>query len=121
MLMVMIAALALQGTGPGPVTASQISSAKAALNAQLLDYQSARFRDVRGTGAALCGFVNAKNRMGAYTGWSRFVWLTVTENHRLLIEDTEGENDIMLDAFCGEDGLRNEGRDYSEQMTGRGG
>lgn len=120
MLMVMIAALALQGTGPGPVAPSQIAGAKQALDAQLLDYPSARFRDVRGTEAALCGFVNAKNRVGAYTGWSRFAWLTVTDNHRLLIDDAEGTNDIMLDAFCGEDGLRNQGRDYSEQMTGRG-
>nr|WP_314136946.1 hypothetical protein [uncultured Brevundimonas sp.] len=74
-LVVMAAMAALQGSRPGPVTAAQITDARRALDARLFDYPSARFRDVRGTGFALCGFVNAKNRYGAYSGWKRFAWL----------------------------------------------
>lgn len=120
-VMMMAAAAAMQGSGPGPVTPRQVEGAKAALDARLLDYPSARFRDVRGTGLALCGFVNAKNRMGAFTGWTRFAWVTSAEPFELYIDDPDGKDDVMLDAFCGEDGLRNQGRDYSDQMTRRGG
>lgn len=79
-------------------------------DSRLLDYPSARFRDVRVTinasvegerGAYLCGFVNAKNRMGAYTGWQQFM---VSGTDLLL----EGETlaDILLPSTCGTSALQ---------------
>jgi hypothetical protein len=48
--------------------------AKSAMEAYLFDPFSARFRNLRtGRGGALCGEVNAKNRMGAYVGFKDFV------------------------------------------------
>lgn len=54
--------------------------ARSALDLQLNDAQSARFRDVRlvvspldGKTRLICGLVNAKNVAGAYVGWRRFV------------------------------------------------
>lgn len=41
----------------------------------LADPESARFRDVHVVRAAVCGQVNAKNRLGGYTGFSDFVYL----------------------------------------------
>lgn len=57
--------------------------AKAVLDEALLDYQTARFKNVRAVFHAdwrsrerdyyLCGEMNVRNRMGAYTGWREFV------------------------------------------------
>jgi hypothetical protein len=98
------------------VTATQVSNVerelpeiRARFNTELIDYPSARFRDVHvarnpvaeaergqpGTGY-LCGFVNSKNRMGGYVGWKKFmagagsVWL-------------EGDSvaDIVIGGSCG--------------------
>jgi hypothetical protein len=47
---------------------------KPAMDAYLFDPFSARYRELRvGRGGALCGQVNAKNRMGAYVGFKDFV------------------------------------------------
>ena len=48
---------------------------RAGLETQLLDYPTARFRNVRvqKSGDSLCGEVNSKNRMGAYSGWTPFL------------------------------------------------
>lgn len=121
MLMVVVAAVAaLQGSGPGPVTPGQIAEARSALDERLFDYPSARFRDVRGRDKVLCGFVNAKNRMGAYIGWTRFAYVSFSEDPSLYIEDSENASiDNFLDAFCGEDGLRNQGHDYSSELSYR--
>lgn len=48
------------------------------LDAQLRDYPSARFRDVRMAadgppGELVCGFVNSKTGSGGYTGWEPFM------------------------------------------------
>lgn len=46
------------------------------VRATLVDGESGRFRDIKGSldGADLyvCGYVNAKNRLGGYVGWRRF-------------------------------------------------
>jgi hypothetical protein len=48
--------------------------AKTAMEGYLFDPFSAKFRNLRaGRGGALCGEVNAKNRMGAYVGFKDFV------------------------------------------------
>lgn len=119
MLMVVMAAVAaLQA--PGPVTPNLLAGAKTALDERLLDYPSARFRDVRGDDKVLCGFVNAKNRMGAYTGWVRFGYVTFGTEPSLYIDSADDEGgDIMLDGFCGDDGLRYRGSDYSDRLTHR--
>lgn len=117
MILAAVAALVAQGSGPGPVTPKVLADAREAFNESLLDYPSARFRDARGNAFVLCGFVNAKNRMGAYTGWERFAWVAGSDDPRMLIDDSEGRHDILLDAFCGEDGLRMKGTDYSERLT----
>lgn len=78
------------------------------LDEQLIDYPSARFRDVfvsanpqaeaeGGTvGGYLCGFINSKNRMGGYTGWKRFL---ASEIGVYVEGDTMG--DILVPAACG--------------------
>lgn len=121
MLMVVAAVAALLQTPapppPGPVTDGIIRSARAALDERLLDYPSARFRDVHGNAMVVCGFVNAKNRMGAYTGWSRFAYVDLGSDPYLLVDDAEGSDDIMLDALCGDDGKRLTGADLSTRFA----
>lgn len=85
-----------------------------ALNRELIDYPAARFRDVRVTvnmsvaaprAAYLCGYVNARNRMGGYTGWSRFM-ATADEGGGLLVLASAGSaSDIVLSATCDPDNL----------------
>lgn len=115
------------------VTPAQISNQEAAagairrsLDAKLVDYPSARFRDVYvsrnpaaeaergGAGPGyLCGYVNSKNAMGGYVGWKRFmasadsVWI-------------EGDSvaAIVLDAACGP-GSANDGVDRSSWLVHR--
>ena len=120
MMMIAIVALAAvqaAGSAPGPVTSAHISDARRALDERLFDYPTARFRDVRGNGFVLCGLVNAKNRMGAYAGWKRFAWISGSDDPRLLSDEEAERDDVLLDAFCGEDGLQNQGRDYSREIT----
>jgi hypothetical protein len=51
-----------------------LASAKKVLASYLFDPFSAQYRRVRsGRGGAVCGQYNAKNRMGAYTGFKDFV------------------------------------------------
>jgi hypothetical protein len=77
MLMIVAATLALTGqassgqAGAAP-TPAQFSAARDALDGKLFDYPSARFREVRADHFRICGLVNGKNQMGAYTGWKTF-------------------------------------------------
>ena len=73
------------------------SDAHTLLDSQLVDYPSARFRNVRahysrrtlGGEHALtfCGEVNAKNTMGGYTGWAHFVLLPGDDPEFLIESD----------------------------------
>jgi hypothetical protein len=47
--------------------------ARLAAASLLIDPSSAIFLDVRRAGDAVCGELNARNRMGAYVGFSRFI------------------------------------------------
>jgi len=82
---------------------------RAQFDATLLDYPSARFREVRVTTnpvadaesgrkgpGYLCGFVNSKNRMGAYVGWQRFM-ATADD----LIIEGDPMFDGVIDGACG--------------------
>jgi hypothetical protein len=52
--------------------------AKRSVSEQLLDPTSAQFRNVQSRGDSVCGEVNAKNKIGAYVGFRRFVVDTAT-------------------------------------------
>lgn len=113
-----LAAATVQAATPlGPPTDAQFAAARRAFDEQLLDHTSARFRDVHGDAGAICGFVNAKNRMGAYTGWTRFV-VMFTSPPRLQIEAPDEEN-VFVDVLCKEDDARATGRDYADRLTHR--
>lgn len=67
--------------------ANKIREAQEAATKDLIDPFSAQFRNVRVARGGVCGEVNAKNRMGAYVGFTRFV----------AIEGTNGEWLAQLD------------------------
>ena len=60
-----------------PATPAQIELIRKAMEGQLKDSYSAKFKDVRfGSGSSsnvICGEVNAKNSYGAYTGYVAFM------------------------------------------------
>jgi len=91
-----IFAVVLMQVAPIP-SAAHFRAARAAFDRQMFDYQSARFADVRGNDAVLCGRVNGKNRLGAYAGWQPFAFVRLDSEPALYIDD-----DIMVDAFCGD-------------------
>lgn len=78
-----------------------IAVGKAEFNRAMLDYPSARFRDVRATvlhgqiKPIMCGFVNGKNRMGAYAGWTPFALSEVDGEAFLVMDDPK-----MVEIFC---------------------
>lgn len=122
MLMMMVLGAAMMADHPSPPSEADFAAARQALNERMIDYPSARFRDVRANEGAVCGFVNGKNRLGAYAGWQRFVFVLLGSDPTLHIDDdaqVDSADDIMLDAFCGEDGLRIESRDFSDRLTPR--
>lgn len=57
-------ALAACSVSPAPAQDARLDLVRAAL----LDPESARFTNVRDANGILCGFVNAKNTFGGYTG-----------------------------------------------------
>lgn len=103
-------AVAIGSTGHAEVTGPKakaeaeaaLPAARKALDDALLDYPSARFRDVRAIVAPkggltlFCGQVNAKTRAGGYGGWQpMLIWLG--ENPKVYL----GEGDkIVLEAAC---------------------
>lgn len=52
---------------------SNIDRAQEAAAYKLSDPDSAKFREVRENGEYICGEINGKNQMGAYSGYSQFV------------------------------------------------
>ena len=103
----------------GPITAEEVAAglalapdARDALDRKLNDYPSARFRDVYVTvngsvvghrGSYFCGLVNAKNRMGAYTGWTDFV---VSGSNVFILGD--GVLGSLVSDMCGSDDPRDD-------------
>lgn len=119
--MILIAALAAGGlqaaTPVGPPSAALLGAAKDALDRQMFDYPSARFRDVRGNAMVICGFVNGKNRMGAYGGWKRFAYTELANDPSLYVEGSDDVDDLMLNGFCGVDGRRMTGPDFTARIA----
>ncbi|MDB5696860.1 MAG: hypothetical protein JWN21_2403 [Sphingomonas bacterium] len=70
-----LVAVALAGCDQIPGTSTyKIAQAQQEAAKGLIDPSSAQFRSVRmGKDGDVCGEINAKNRMGAYVGYSRFV------------------------------------------------
>jgi len=60
--------------------AYQEAKAREAVARTLIDPDSARFRNVESRDGTVCGEVNGKNRMGAYTGYVRFYVATTNWN-----------------------------------------
>lgn len=126
--MIVAAFILLQTVSPTQVANVERSAplVREQLDAQLVDYPSARFRDVFVTANTiaeaesgkpgqgyLCGFVNSKNRMGGYVGWKRF----------MAFEDTvqiEGDSisDIVINSACGPRSV-NDGIDRSAWVQPR--
>lgn len=66
---------------PAPLTTSQVAQIEATIIYNLIDPESARFRNIRAVDVTtnsgktirrVCGEVNAKNSIGGYTGFSMF-------------------------------------------------
>lgn len=56
-----------------PVSPAERDAIEAAVKEKLRDPDSARFRDIKRTGDnSFCGWVNAKNGLGGYTGFAVF-------------------------------------------------
>ena len=86
------------------------TGAGAVIDATLLDYSSARFRNVRAVlhldwrswhrDFYICGEINSKNGMGGYTGWQSFV---VTEDKSGLprfFQQRELAGAVLTAAIC---------------------
>ena len=61
-------------TANRPVTAAEQKLAKAAFDEIAFDGPAARWRWEFARGTIVCGYVNGKNRIGAYTGWAPFIF-----------------------------------------------
>lgn len=67
----------------------------------LIDPDSALFRDVVLGQFAACGYVNAKNRLGGYIGWRRFMidrWTVSAPSPHFVFTDFENEP-LLSDFF----------------------
>lgn len=124
-----LALIALAAGQAAPITPAEVASgvagapaSRAALSWMLIDYPSARFREVYVTvngsvetgrrGAYLCGFLNSKNRAGGYSGWSAFVALGD------IVYLAEGRDADLVADMCGRDDPR-DSVDRSELLTAR--
>lgn len=102
----------IPGTSAYKIERAQEEAAKA-----LIDPSSAQFRSVRVSKDAVCGEINAKNRMGAYVGFSRFVASPTTTQSSGWLAQVDPQFDpadkASADEFCAS--LR--GNSYSSPST----
>lgn len=63
---------------------------------RLFDPESAQFRNVRGHGVAICGEVNAKNKLGGYVGYKQFHALPPVgkDDRWFVLIDDDDENGV---------------------------
>lgn len=120
LLMIVAAVAAIQDAEPRrvfqPATDQTFVQARQALDETLLDYTSARFRNVTAHELVVCGKVNSKNRMGAYVGWTDFAVSLAGDSPTA----RTGGDDIIVQALCNE---RNRPRsaDFSDRLTHQSG
>lgn len=104
-----LAALALTasataaGDYPRPLTQAERAVIMKKADEVLFDGPSARWQwpDKLNDKDSYCGFINAKNRMGGYTGWRPFYYGLGRFG---ILEDDEGKpssNRIMYELICG--------------------
>jgi hypothetical protein len=70
------AAPAITAEAARNATEAEIAAIRTALVKELVDPESAQFRDVKvaaDKAVTVCGLVNAKNRAGGYVGYHRFI------------------------------------------------
>lgn len=111
-----VAALAAQTLLSGPPIEDQFRWARDAFDRQMIDYPSARFRDVHADRRRICGYVNGKNRLGAYSGWKRFVVMGIEDAEAQI----EGDEDFpgAISMMCDEDPIPHD-QDYSGRLRHR--
>jgi hypothetical protein len=105
----LLAALAQAASGPIPVDMK--TTIQAALDRKLLDGASARYAwpSKRAPGS-YCGWVNAKNSYGAYTGWNIFLVVGGFNdgpkgNHKFqVVEVLLGGTDGIAEKMCAQEG-----------------
>lgn len=97
---VCIAALAL--TACGPSQEEQQAAAEAAAAYHLLDPSSAQFREVEFRDEeTVCGQINGKNRMGAYSGFTKFIaYRTPEEEWQAEILQTDSYSHDLYRSRC---------------------
>jgi hypothetical protein len=101
--------------------------AHATLDEALFDYPSARFKNVYGTvyalGAApsdfiLCGEVNSKNRMGAYSGYKAFA-IAYSKDGKLVVDFENDDDSIVYDLCSGRGWAGLQRAQENEALTNR--
>ena len=78
--------------------ANEIAEAQKAVRYRLNDPDAGQFRNDRVIGRMVCGEVNAKNRLGAYTGFRPYAYIVKTREVRVLL-DPDGSNEAALAAL----------------------
>ena len=108
-------------TGAGPV----IAQLQERLDERLVDFPSARFKQVRieifpnGNGYLACGLVNSKNSAGGYTGWLLFDVQHMPGSDDVKIgEDKEFSiANVQIKGVCEQPGNRWLDGDFSSALT----
>ncbi len=88
----------------GPLSAARQQSIRRTMDALLVDGPGSRWLWVpqSGRGDLYCGWTNARNRMGGYTGWQMFVVIfegnrsTVVSSAALLDPEEDNEDSLRL-------------------------
>ncbi len=79
------------------VTVAEQTAVKKYFDNLLLDGLSARWQFDSSESGIICGKVNAKNRVGAYTGWTGFYFNKDSADGSIIREDS---STIFYDAIC---------------------
>jgi hypothetical protein len=85
-----------------PITPARQAQIKARFDTVLLDGVSARWKwQPQRSRLLYCGWVNAKNRMGAYSGWSPY-YVMFEKSGRITSAKIVGSGDspIVLETLC---------------------
>jgi hypothetical protein len=95
---------------PTPLTAAQIAAVHKGLRASLKDPDSARFGRIIGgktpTGTfAVCGYVNARNSFGGYTGEKPFTGMLLPEGFVTVAIGGDDSSTMATYHVCSDQGL----------------
>lgn len=78
--------------------AQQVSSIEEKARRNLFDPEAAKFRNIKGN----CGEINAKNKMGGYTGYRRFIYDPKFDTVSIEDENDGLYNPKMMDILWGQ-------------------